>query len=174
VATLPRHLKLQRSLDNWLHVNMKHSSWLKILRQWRYPKVANSTNHFPIENRQFIIATLNQWILYHKRQSVPLSLLINRFDFHGLRTDRFGSKINKKKPASPSHFCYQSNFSLLLPPANVVVNHRHQQYRHEAPPDQFPSALLFFLLHLLPCLLHCSAKWIVESSTIHWVRPIPV
>jgi len=84
-----------------------------------------------------------------------------------------------KKPASPSHFCCQLNLSLLplfphsmwatpMPPANVIVNHRHRQYHHEVPPDQFSPALLFFLLHLLPRLFYCSAKWIVELSTIHW------
>jgi len=80
------------------------------------------------------ITTFNQWlgcfrvesrakIWHHKRQSVPLPLLINRFDFHGLREEEIGSKIDKKT-RPPSFLLLAEPFSplSLSPPRPLATN----------------------------------------------------
>jgi len=109
--------------------------------------MTNPTSHFPAQNWQFIIATLNQWlgcfgvepraeIWHQKRQNVPLLPSINRFDFHGRRVERIGSKINKKTTLPPS-------FLLLAEPLSSLSLFLH----HGLQPSK-PSPLAW--LPLLP------------------------
>ena len=134
------------SPDTLLHVNVNCSGWSRFQRRWHRPKVANLTNHFPAQNWQFIIAILNQWlgcfwvepkteIWHHKRQSVLLRPLINKFDFHGRRREEIGSKSIKNHLFPPS-------FSSLPPFLLSFSLHRGLWPPLLSPPPSPPTQLL--------------------------------
>jgi len=88
------------------------------------------------------ITTFNQWlgcfrvesrakIWHHKRQSVPLPSLINRFDFHGLREEEIGSKIDKKtRPSLISAASRTFLSSLSFSTATFSHQHLHHELDH--------------------------------------------